>query len=512
VLLLADIVEVSRALAATRSRREKIDRLAALLGKLALDEVRPAVSYLSGVVPQGRLGVGWSALTSARPSAPAAAGPRLTVTDVDRSLGELAAAAGKGSAARRRELLGRLLAGATGDERDFLVRLLGGELRQGALEGIMVEAIARAASVAADPVRRALMLSGDLAEVAQAALSGGAGALGQFSLELFRPVLPMLAQPADDPGDAIERLGEAAFDYKLDGARVQLHRAGDEVRVFSRGLSDVTGSMPELCAAARTLAAREVILDGEAIALRPDGRPHSFQTTMRRFGRKHDVAAMQTELPLRGWFFDCLRLDGDTLLTRPTRERLAALESAVPPDLVIPRLVTGDPARAAELFERALAEGHEGLMAKSLDAPYQAGARGKSWLKLKRARTFDLVVLAVEWGSGRRRGWLSNLHLGARDPATGGFVMVGKTFKGMSDEMLAWQTERFLTLEVARDRHIVHLRPEQVVEVAISDVQDSPHYPGGIALRFARVKRYRPDKPAGEADTLPALRALLPTG
>jgi DNA ligase-1 len=504
-VLLRELVDVSRKVGATRARKVKIDLLAGALRAVAPDEVRPAVAYLSGRTAQGVLNVGWATLSKLAEEAPAAGEARLEVRDVARALGETAAASGTGSAGARRAALGRLWAAATEEERDFLARLLGGELRQGALEGIMVEAIARAAQVDA-----ALMLSGEVEAVAAAALERGAAGLSELRVELFRPLLPMLAHPADDTDDALERLGEAAFEYKLDGARVQLHRRGDEVRVYSRGLNDVTASVPELVEAALTLPVREIILDGEAIAMRADGRPQPFQVTMRRFGRKLDVAAMQAELPLRSWFFDCLWLDGDSMLERTTRERIAALDAALPGELVIPRLVTGDAKAAAALFERAIAEGHEGLMAKGLDAGYDAGARGQSWLKLKRAKTFDLVVLAVEWGSGRRRGWLSNLHLGARDRATGGFVMVGKTFKGMTDEMLAWQTQKLGELETHRDGHVVHVRPELVVEIALSDVQESPHYPGGIALRFARVKRYRTDKPAAEADTLDALRALLP--
>ena len=507
-MLFRDLVATSRAVGETRSRREKIEHLAGLLGRLAPDEVRPAVAYLSGLVPQGKLGVGWATM-SALPRGGDGPGEPLAVGDVDRALGELAAASGSGSAAVRKRVLGGLWERASGAERDLLVRLLTGELRQGALEGIMAEAVARAGGADARRVRRAMMLSGDIAEVARAALADGEADLGGFQIELFRPLLPMLAQPAEDVADAVSRLGEAAFEFKLDGARVQLHKRGDEVRVYSRGLNEVTGSVPELVAAARAMPARELILDGEAVAVRPDGRAHPFQVTMRRFGRKLDVEAMRAELPLSSWFFDCLLIDGQDLLDRTTRERTAALAGAVPADLVIPRLVTGDPAQVEALLEQALAGGHEGLMGKSLEAPYEAGSRGASWLKLKKARTFDLVVLAAEWGSGRRRGWLSNLHLGARDPASGGFVMVGKTFKGMTDQILTWQSERLLELETGRDGHIVWVRPELVVEIAIGDVQESPHYPGGIALRFARVKRYRSDKRPDEADTLESLRALL---
>jgi len=517
VLRLRDLVATSSAVAATRSRLEKIERLAALLRTLEPDEVRPAVMYLAGVVPQGKLGVGWAALSSAAAAGGGGGGhgdgsrgdDGLTIRDVDRALGELAAASGRGSTGERRRILDGLVGRAGGDERDFLLRLMGGELRQGALEGVMTEAIARAASVDGGRVRRALMLAGDLGAVAGAALADGAPGLDRFSIQIFRPLLPMLAQPADDPADALERLGEAAFEYKLDGARVQVHKRGDEVRVYSRGLNEVTGSVPELVEAAALLPARELIIDGEAVALRDGGRPHSFQTTMRRFGRKLDVAAVRVQLPLSCLYFDLLMLDGHSLLERPTRERIAALGELLPPEMMMPRVVTGDVDRAAAMLAESLAAGHEGLMAKALDAPYEAGGRGQNWLKLKVARTFDLVVLGVEWGSGRRRGWLSNLHLGARDPA-GGFVMVGKTFKGMTDEMLAWQTARLLELESSRDGHVVFVRPELVVEIALSDVQESPHYPGGIALRFARVKRYRLDKRADQTDTIDALRALLP--
>ncbi|HTE56318.1 MAG TPA: ATP-dependent DNA ligase [Kofleriaceae bacterium] len=522
---LRDLVVTSTAVAGTRSRLEKIDRLAAFVRQLEPDEVRPAVSYLAGVVPQGKLGVGWATLSGAGEAAPATDGADVTdgassdasassdglsVRDVHRALDELAAASGRGSTGERRRILDGLIGRAAAVERDFLLRLIGGELRQGALEGMMVEAVARAAAVDAARVRRAFMLAGDLGAVAEAVLIRGAAALDAFAVQLFRPLLPMLAQPAGDTTDAIDRLGEAAFEYKLDGARVQVHKRGEEVRVYSRGLNEVTGSVPELVELAAALPARELILDGEAIALRQDGRPQSFQTTMRRFGRKLEVAAVRAALPLHTWFFDALLVDGQSLLERSTRERIAALAGVVPAELTIPRVITGDRERAAALLAESLAAGHEGLMAKSLDATYEAGSRGQNWLKVKVARTFDLVVIGVEWGSGRRRGWLSNLHLGARDPASGTFVMVGKTFKGMTDEMLTWQTERLLALESSREGHVVFVRPELVVEVAISDVQESPHYPGGIALRFARVKRYRADKQPAEADTLAALQALLP--
>jgi DNA ligase-1 len=350
------------------------------------------------------------------------------------------------------------------------------------------------------------MLSGDLAAVAAAVLERGADGLGRFQLQLFRPVRPMLAQPADDVEDALERLSRAGLEYKLDGARVQLHKQGEEIRVYSRQLREVSGAVPELVEAARSWPARELIVDGETLALRADGRPHSFQTTMRRFGRKLDVAALRAELPLAGSWFDCLLLDGEPLIDRPAQERIEALGAAVPEAQRVARIVTADAEQADAFFRAALDAGHEGVMAKALESPYEAGGRGGSWLKLKPAHTLDLVVLAAEWGSGRRRGWLSNLHLGARDGT--GFAMLGKTFKGLTDELLRWQTARLLELELARDAQTVYVRPELVVEVAFNDVQSSPHYPAGLALRFARVKGYRPDKRPEEADSLEAVRAI----
>src|SRR5216110_1885610 len=379
-----------------------------------------------------------------------------------------------------------------------------GELRQGALEGRVTEAVARAAGLEAEAVRRATMLAADLGRVAHAALTRGAAGLTSFRVELFRPLKPMLAQAAGDVGDALTRLGngQAAFEYKLDGARIQVHKARDQVRVFSRQLNDVTQAVPEVVETVRRLPLDDAILDGEAIALRPDGTPLPFQMTMRRFGRKLDVERLRAELPLVPFFFDILYADGAPLLDEPYARRFAVLAAAVTGEQRVPRIVTSDAGEAGAFFERAIAAGQEGLMAKALDARYEAGARGAAWLKLKPAHTLDLVVLAAEWGHGRRRGRLSNLHLGARDADAGGFVMLGKTFKGMTDELLAWQTTRLLALEHARDDHTVYVRPELVVEVAFNDVQASPQYPGGVALRFARVVRYRPDKRADEADTI----------
>ncbi len=508
---LADLVATSRRVAETRARSEKIGALADLLRRLPADEVEIAVSYLSGTLRQGRIGLGPAAVREALAASSPAAAATLSLAEVDEIFSRIAAATGPGSTAERLRLLSGLLARAVEEERELVLRLVFGELRQGALAGLMAEAVAAAAEVPAAEVRRALMLAGELPAVAKAALAEGRPGLGRFRLQLFRPLQPMLAQPAGDAAEALERLGEAAFELKLDGARVQVHKAGGEVRVYSRRGNDVTAAVPELVAAVAALPAGELVADGEVIALRPDGSPHPFQVTMRRFGRKLDVPRLAAELPLTPFLFDLLHRDGEDLLDRPAGERFAAL-AEVAPGATVPRLVTADPEAADAFFADALERGHEGIMAKAIDAPYEAGRRGASWLKIKPAHTLDLVVLAAEWGHGRRQGWLSNLHLGARDPEHGGFVMLGKTFKGMTDEMLARQTARFREIALGTDGWTVHLRPEVVVEVAFSDVQESPQYPGGMALRFARVKRYRDDKTAAEADTVDAVRALLAAG
>jgi DNA ligase-1 len=505
---LHDLVQTSRRVGGTSKRLEKIAALAELLRRVAPEEVGLAVAYLSGETRQSKLGVGPAAILSARP-AQAAPAPLLRLADVDRALEQVRQAGGAGSAAQRKRLLEDLLGRATADEQDFLVRLLVGELRQGALEGIMQDAIARAADISLPEVRRAAMVAGGLAQVATAALRDGSAGLQRFALRVFQPLLPMLAQPAEDMTDAMGQLGEAALDWKLDGARVQVHKAGDEVRVYSRSLNDVTPAVPEVVEAVRALPAPALILDGETIALTPEGRPQPFQMTMRRFGRRVGVEAARGELPLSVFFFDALHRDGVDLLDQPLRARFDALQAALPRQLIVPRLITADPAAAESFLGDALAHGHEGVMAKALDARYEAGGRGGTWLKVKQAHTLDLVVLAAEWGSGRRRGWLSNLHLGARDPGSGGFVMLGKTFKGLTDELLAWQTRALLDREVAREGHVVQVRPELVVEIAVNEIQESPHYPAGMALRFARVKRYRTDKRAAEADTLQTVRELF---
>jgi DNA ligase-1 len=507
-MLFAELTSVSRRIGATRARLEKTSVLAGLLRRLASDEIDPAVAFLSGQLRQGRIGLGPAAAREAMRGTAAAGEPALSIAEVDATFTRIAGVSGAGSTGERQRLFGGLLARATEEEREILVRLVLGELRQGALEGLMAEALASASEVPAAEVRRALMLSGDLMAVARAVLVDGRAGLGRFRLEMFRPLQPMLAQPASDVDEALGRLGEAAFEYKLDGARVQVHRADDEVRVFTRGLNEVTEAVPELVEVVRALPARDLILDGEVLALRPDGTPHPFQATMRRFGRKLDVESVRKELPLTPYFFDLIRLDGADLFDAPACERIATL-GGLAPGLTVPRLVTADAAAAEAFFDEALARGHEGVMAKDDASLYEAGSRGFSWLKVKPAHTLDLVVLAVEWGNGRRSEWLSNIHLGARDEATGAFLMLGKTFKGMTDAMLAWQTKRFQELAVATDGYTVQVRPEQVVEIAFSDVQASPQYPSGMALRFARVKRYRDDKTAAQADTVATVRAIL---
>jgi DNA ligase 1 len=438
----------------------------------------------------------------------------MSLTDVDRALSRVAAATGKGSAAAKQQALSELLSAIGEDERRFLFGLIMGELRQGALEGLVVEAVARAAGVPPADIRRATMLAGDLPRVAVAALTEGSAGLARFAVQLFRPVQPMLAGSAESEADALAELGEAAVEWKLDGARVQIHKSGDEVRVYSRRLNDVTPAVPEIVEALRGLSARELILEGEAIALRSDGAPHPFQTTMTRFGRRLEVERVRETVPLTLFVFDLLYRDGVSLMDEPLARRWAALADVAPAGLLVPRLVTASADEARDFLAQALARGHEGVMVKALDSPYEAGRRGRRWLKVKSVRTLDLVVLAAEWGHGRRRGWLSNLHLGARDSEQGGYVMLGKTFKGMTDEMLAWQTTLLQELETSRDGHTVYVRPELVVEVAFNDLQASPQYPGGLALRFARVKGYRPDKTAADADALATLQEIwrLQTG
>jgi DNA ligase 1 len=508
-VLLADLVSTSATVASTRSRLAKVDAIATLLRRAAPDEIGIAVSYLSGELRQRRPGVGWAAL---RELPPPAATPAVQLTEVDATFARAARAAGAGSVAARRAELTPLFSRATGEEQRFLVRLVGGELRQGALAGIMADAIARAADVPGAAVRRAAMFAGDLQTVAEAALSSGQAGLDRFRLHLGRPVLPMLAQTAPSIDAAMERVGPAAVERKLDGVRIQVHRDGEDVAVYTRTLDPITDRVPEVVEAVLALPVRSLVLDGEAIALRPDGRPRPFQETASRAATRGDVARLREEVPLTPFFFDVLHLDGADLIDLPGSERYGAIEPILPGRLWVPRLKTEDVDQATAFFGESIAAGHEGVVVKALGSPYEAGRRGAGWVKVKPRHTLDLVVLAAEWGHGRRRGWLSNLHLGARDPQTGGFVMLGKTFKGLTDQLLEWQTARLQELQVSSDGWTVYVRPEVVVEIAFDGIQTSPRYPGGMALRFARVLRYRPDKRPEEADTVDTLRMLHGAG
>ena len=509
---LSEVVTASSVVASTSSRGKKIELLADVLRRLASNEIAIAIGFFTGWPRQGKLGIGWATLDAARPPN-AAEEATLTLAEVDQTFTALKSVKGSNSAAHRRRLLGDLMARATSAEQQFLFALGVGEVRQGALEGVMTEAVAKAANLPADRVRRAAMFAGDLGAVAEVVLAEGEAGLAHWSLQLFRPVQPMLADSAPNVGEALKEFGDgvaAALEWKLDGARIQVHKLGDRVAVYTRSLNDVTRAVPEVTEAVRAFPAEDLILDGEVIALDAAERPLPFQVTMRRFGRRLDVDALRGQLPVAPFFFDILRLDGEDLLDQQLHQRLTRLDAIVPASMRVPRTVTADVEEAKRFEATALERGHEGLMAKSLSAPYAAGRRGSAWLKVKTARTLDLVVLAVEWGSGRRKGWLSNIHLGARDPVNGGFVMLGKTFKGMTDETLEWQTKELLARETRRDGHIVHVRPELVVEVAFNEVQRSPHYPGGVALRFARIKGYRHDKRAEEADTIESVLELAP--
>ena len=549
-MLLAEVAEVSRAVAGASGRLAKIAAIADALRAAGPDEVPIVVAYLSGELPQRQIGVGWAALRSA--PAPSAA-PSLTVSGVDASFSEIGAVVGQGSVAERKRLVAEVLGAATAEEQFFLVRLLSGELRQGALDGVMTEAVARASEIPVALVRRAVMLRGSLPAVAEAALDGGADALSDFGLLVGQPLKPMLASSAPSVEAALDKIAAeatkaarpakavkavkaikgqtgrdthgadadgadadasaepdgtatgtpAAVEWKLDGIRIQAHVSGGSVRLFTRTLDDITTRLPEVVAALAALPLRTAVFDGELIALRPDGRPYAFQDTASRAASEGDPA-----VPLSAFLFDVLHLDGADLIDLPDAERRAALAGAVPAEMLMPRLVTADAQEADAFFRDAVARGHEGVVVKSLATPYAAGRRGAGWIKVKPRHTLDLVVLAVEWGHGRRRGWLSNLHLGARDPETGGWVMLGKTFKGLTDELLTWQTARLQELEDHRDDWTVYVRPELVVEIAFDGVQRSPRYPGGVALRFARVLRYREDKPAAEADTIASVRDL----
>jgi DNA ligase-1 len=514
----ADLVAVSDAVAATRSRSEKIQRIADLLRGLPLEEVAPAVRFLVGRARREAIGVGPAQVHRAVGDASPVDEPSLGIDDVATAVAGLRATAGAGSIGERSRRLVELFSRATREEQSFIARWLVGELRQGALEGIVVDAVAAAAAIDPDTVREALMMEGDLAIVAESAIRDGAGALAKRTIRLFTPVLPMLAGTVTSPAEALDRFGDVAAEAKIDGVRVQVHKSGDRVEVYSRKRKRMTDAVPEVVACARRVTAESFILDGEAIALQADGRPEAFQDTMRRVGRRVGtdrgtddvgVESIRKDVPLVARFFDCLLLGGEPRIALPQQRRWQLLGEIVPDDLRVAAIATADP-EALDRFVRAtLDQGHEGVVLKSRSSPYRAGRRGTEWLKWKPTATLDLVVLAAEWGHGRRKGRLSNIHLGARDPASGAFVMIGKTFKGMTDEMLAWQTDRLLEIETHRDDWTVWVEPRLVVEIAFDGAQRSSQYSGGVALRFARVKRYRSDKSAADADTIDLVRKFL---
>jgi DNA ligase 1 len=500
VTLLADVVAASASVTATSSRSRKIAVLAELLRELEPSEVPLVVGFLAGVPRQGRIGVGYATIY-ALDSQPAPE-PSLTVDDLDRAITAVQSTTGSGSATKRRQVLADLLARATEPEADFVKRLFTGELRQGALAGLMVDAVAKAADVPGELARRALMLSGDLTRTAEIAMTSGEEGLREVGFEVFRPIFPMLASTAETVRDAVTSFERSSVEWKLDGIRIQIHRRDDEVRIYTRNLNEITDSLPGIAEAVRRLPLRQAVLDGEALWMGDNG-PAAFQDTVSRIDREAAPEGIVTFL------FDALHVDGEDLLDVPLEQRAATLDR-IAPHLAIPRTVTSDPAEGERMLGEALRAGHEGVVVKDAASTYGAGRRGKAWRKVKPVRTYDLVVLGAEWGHGRRQGRLSNLHLGARDPGTGEFVMVGKTFKGMTDQLLEWQTNALLERETGRKGITVFVRPELVVEIALDGVQASTRYPGGVALRFARVKGYRPDKNAEEADTIDDLRALLP--
>ena len=501
-MLLAELVATARSVGATSSRNAKIGLISELLSRLRPDEAAIAVGLIAGEPRQGRIGIGWA--TVYRQEIAPAAVPSLEIAELDDALDRILATTGPGSVEARGAILLDLFTRTTAEEADFIRRLFTGEMRQGALDGVVTEAVARAANVPGAAVRRAMMLSGDFGRIAAVALREGEPGLAEIGLNVLRPVQPMLASTASDVTEALKATGRASVEWKLDGIRIQTHRAGDEVRVFTRNLNDITARLPNVVDAVRTMPSKSLVLDGEAIVLDEAQRPRLFQETASNVGR----SSAQPELEATALHFDVLHADGEDLIDVPLEQRLEVLDRVAGPRR-IPGTVTQDPADAQRVLDESLAAGHEGVMVKALSSPYQAGRRGQAWRKVKPVKTLDLVVIAVEWGHGRRKGWLSNIHLGARDP-NGGFVMVGKTFKGMTDEMLRWQTERFLSLERARHGITVELNSAQVVEIALDGVQESTRYVGGVALRFARVVRYRDDKTPAEADTIETVRALLP--
>lgn len=503
-LLFDELAAASETAAGAPERSVKVAAFVAVLARLEPAEVGAAVAFLTGTTRSGRIGVGWATLAEVRP--PAADAPSLTVSDVDRAMEEIAAMQGAGVVSARRERLTTLLGAATAREQRLLYAVLGGELRQGAQEGVMATAVAKAAGVPVASVRRAAMMTGDLGAAARVALGDGRSVLDSISIVALRPVQPMLASPAADVAEALAASGPASVEWKLDGARIQAHRMGSDVGLYTRNLNDVTDRLPGVADLVRDLPGGDLVLDGEAMGMLDDGSPRRFQDTMADFGADDSTGRGGG---LRAFFFDVMMADGEAVHDEPLSVRRELLVSIVPTVARLPSIVTADPVEAGRFLDRAVSSGHEGVMIKGLDQPYAAGRRGAAWRKVKPVHTLDLVVLAVEWGHGRRTGWLSNLHLGARGVADDGFVMVGKTFKGLTDQMLEWQTERFLSLELGRDGHIVYVEPVQVVEIAVDGVQRSTRYPGGVALRFARVRKYRGDKSAATADDIAAVRALL---
>lgn len=508
-MLFADVARVSRDIARTSARSRKTALLADFFRVAEPADMPVAIAYLAGRLPQGRLGVGWSVL---RDRAGPASEPTLTVREVDSALTAVGEVSGTGAQAGRRALIQDLFGAATAQEQEYLLGLITGEVRQGALDAAAVEGLAAATEAPAAEVRRAVMLAGALEPVAQALLARGPAGLAEFALTVGRPLLPMLASSAKSVEEALRKAGPCAVEEKLDGIRVQVHCDGALVRVFTRTLDDVTDRLPEIVASAEALEANRCILDGEVLAFDSAGRPRPFQVTAGRVGSRVDVAAAAEAMPVQPVYFDVLSLDGHDLLDLPYGERHAALELLVPAEMRVRRTVVEDPGdplalrTAEEFYTATLDRGHEGVVVKSMDSVYAAGRRGSSWIKVKPVHTVDLVVLAAEWGHGRRTGKLSNLHLGAR-AEDGSFVMLGKTFKGLTDELLDWQTERLRTLAVSDDGHVVTVRPELVVEIAYDGIQTSPRYPAGLTLRFARVLRYREDKRAQDADTVEAVRA-----
>ncbi len=510
-MLFKDLVDISKRVRATTRKKEKTSLLAECLKRAQGREIALAASYLSGQIPQGRLGIGWAVLQKSLEILDQR--PRMvSLLEVNRYFDETVRSKGAGAVEKKVRALRELFSSIREEEKEFLVGLIMSEIRQGALGGLVLEAIAQASGLAMERIQQGVMFSGNIGEVARVALEEGLAGLSRYQPRLFHPIAPMLANAAEGAEDALARWDPVACEFKIDGARIQVHKNGEEVRVFTRHLKEVTERVPEIVAAARGFRLDKAIFEGEAFAMRPDGRPLPFQTTMRRFGRVQDIESIKKETPLSSYFFDLLYLDGEPLLDEPYRRRFEHLSESLPSEYRIPQIVTTDEKGIRQFLEKSVAAGHEGIMAKGVDSPYVAGHRGFYWLKIKPSRTLDLVILAAEWGHGRRRGWLSNLHLGARDPESGQFVMLGKTFKGLTDEMLQWQTERLISLETRRDEWTVYVQPKLVVEIAYSDLQASPRYPGGLALRFARVKRYREDKSPAEADTIQGIQALFEVG